>query len=64
MSDKPSTVVNNVTNVTIGRVLLIAAWVSGVVIAQGFWSTFFAVIIPFWAWYLVAEKLLQHFGVV
>lgn len=60
MSDKPVTVVNT----TIGRVLLIAAWVSGVVIAQGFWSTFFAVIIPFWAWYLVAEKLLQHFGVV
>lgn len=60
MSDKSVAVVNT----TIGRVLLIAAWVSGIVIANGFWSTFFAVIIPFWAWYLVAEKLLQHFGVV
>jgi len=36
-------------------------WVAGVVIAQGFWSTFFAVLIPFWAWYLLIERVIQKF---
>jgi uncharacterized membrane protein len=33
-------------------------WVAGVVIANGFWSTLFAVFIPFWSFYLVVERLL------
>ena len=41
-----------------------AAYVAGIVIAQGFTSTFFAVVFPFWAWYLVAERLLQVNGVI
>jgi hypothetical protein len=41
-----------------------ATWVAGVVIASGFWSTLFAFVIPFWAWYLTIEKMLQHFGVI
>lgn len=60
MSEK----VVNVSNVTIGRVICLAAWVSGMVLAKGFWSTFFAVIVPPWSWYLVAERLMQHFGVI
>jgi len=36
-------------------------WVAGVVIAQGFWSTFFAILIPFWAWYLLIERIVQKF---
>lgn len=39
-------------------------WIAGIVIAKGFWSTFFAVFIPFWSWYLTIEKLLMHFGVI
>ncbi len=39
-------------------------WIAGIVIAKGFWSTLFAVCIPFWAWYLVIEKALYYFGVL
>jgi len=39
--------------------ILAAFWVIGIVIANGFWSTLFALIIPFWAWYLVAEAVIQ-----
>jgi len=40
-------------------------WIAGVVIANGFWSTFFSVCFgPFWAWYLSVEKLLQMVGVI
>ncbi len=42
----------------------VGAWVVGVVLAKGFWSTFFAVLIFPWAWYLTAEALLRHFGVI
>lgn len=38
-------------------------WVVGMVLAKGFWSTFFAVITcGFWSAYLVAEKLMQIAG--
>jgi hypothetical protein len=37
------------------------SWVAGIVIANGFWSTFFAVILPLWAFYLDVELLLMHF---
>ncbi|WP_198655760.1 hypothetical protein [Salinicola sp. CR57] len=39
-------------------------WIAGVVIAKGFWSTFFAVVIPPYAWYLAVESLLQVWGVI
>lgn len=42
----------------------IPLWVAGIVIANGFWSTLFACIMPLWAWYLTVEKLLMHFGVI
>lgn len=41
--------------------ILFCVWVCGVVIANGFWSTFFALIFPFWGYYLVAEQLLIRF---
>lgn len=40
------------------------AWIAGIVIAQGFVSTFFSVVFLPYAWYLVAERLLQMYGVV
>jgi len=43
------------------RLSLLVAWIAGVVIAKGFWSTFFAVIVPFWAYYLVIERLIERF---
>lgn len=38
-----------------------AIWITGIVIAKGFWSTFFAIFIPLWSYYLVAEKLVERF---
>jgi hypothetical protein len=38
-------------------------WIVGMVLAKGFWSTFFAVVTGgFWSAYLVAEKLMQMAG--
>ena len=37
------------------------AWICGVVIAKGFWSTILAFAVPPWAWYLLAEKLIILF---
>lgn len=39
-------------------------WICGVVLANGFWSTLFAITIPFWSFYLVAEKIMQAFGLI
>lgn len=43
------------------KVFACLIWLAGVVLAKGFWSTFFAVIFPLWAWYLVAERLVERF---
>jgi hypothetical protein len=37
------------------------SWIAGIVIANGFWSTLFAFVLPLWAWYLDVELLLTHF---
>jgi hypothetical protein len=38
-------------------------WIAGMVLAKGFWSTFFAVVTcGFWSAYLVEEKLMQMAG--
>ena len=44
--------------------IAVVSWIAGVVIAKGFWSTFFAVIIPFWSWYLVVESILIKFNLI
>jgi hypothetical protein len=36
-------------------------WLIGIILAKGFWSTFFAVIVPLWSWYLVAERMVEKF---
>ena len=38
--------------------IFITVWVMGVVIAKGFWSTFLAIFIPPWAWYLTVERTM------
>lgn len=43
--------------------LFISAWMAGMALAQGFWSTLFAVFPP-WGWYLIAERVLQHLGLI
>jgi hypothetical protein len=36
-------------------IVTIPLWVFGIVLANGFWSTFFAIFFPLWAWYLSIE---------
>ncbi len=52
MSDKKK------DNITVGRILLAAIWVTGIILAKGFWSTFVAVIFPLWDIYLIIDKWL------
>ncbi len=42
------------------ELLMFAAWICGVVLANGFWSTLISIVFPLWAYYLVAEKLLTQ----
>lgn len=39
-------------------------WVFGVIVAQGFWSTLLAFVIPFYAWYLALEHLATRFNLL
>jgi hypothetical protein len=48
----------------IAVLITVPAWVVGIVLAQGFWSTFFAIFVPLWAWYLTVEHLLIHFKII
>jgi len=52
-----------IVNIKVG-VLGSIVWITGIVLAQGFWSTFFAVIFPFWAWYVVIRYFLIYFGIL
>lgn len=38
------------------------AWIVGIVLANGFWSTLLALIFPPWGWYLIAERWMQSIG--
>jgi hypothetical protein len=42
------------------QLIALAIWITGIVVAKGVWSTFFAVIIPFWSWYLTIEYFLFY----
>lgn len=44
--------------------IMIALWITGIVLAKGFWWTFAAIFIPPVGWYFVAETLLKSFGLI
>lgn len=46
------------------KFLVFLVWVAGIVIAKGFWSTFFAIFFAPYSFYLVVEKLLLFWGIV
>jgi len=46
------------------KMLLMAAWLAGIVIAEGFWSTFFAIFFAPYSFYLVVEQALMMHGIV
>ena len=42
-------------------VTIVIPWLMGVVLAKGYWVTFFSIVFPPYAWYLTTEYLM--FGV-
>jgi hypothetical protein len=46
---------------TLAHLILFFAWVTGIVIAKGFWSTLFAIAIPLWSYYLVVERIVERY---
>jgi hypothetical protein len=40
---------------------LVVGWVVGMVLAKGFWSTLFALFIPLWGYYLIAELFVTRY---
>ncbi len=49
---------------TLVHITWLLAWLVGIVLAKGFWSTFFAVTVPPYAWYLCVERALMAWGAV
>lgn len=47
----------------IAMIIFIPVWMAGLVIAQGFWMTAFALFPPV-GWYLVTERVMQANGLV
>ena len=45
-------------------IIISATWLAGIVIAKGFWSTLFAICVPFYSWYLVVERVMQSFNLI
>ena len=43
------------------KAVAVILWFVGIILANGFWSTFFAVVFPLWSWYLVAERIVERF---
>jgi len=49
----------------LAQLIFAVIWISGMVLAKGFWSTFFAVITSgLWSMYLVSEKIMQMYGFI
>lgn len=61
--DRPDTAVSIVSMLlsTFFIVVSIGGWLVGIVLAQGFWQTLGAIFPPY-AWYVVVETLVRHFG--
>ena len=36
-------------------------WITGAVVAKGFWSTLFAFVFPFWSYYVLIEEAVRRF---
>jgi len=45
----------------LGGIIATMLWLIGVVLAKGFWSTFFAFLVPLYSWYLVGYYIVQRY---
>jgi len=43
-------------------VFAVMAWLAGIVIAKGFWSTVIAIVVFPYGWYLAVEKVMIYLG--
>lgn len=48
---------------TIWNALLFVSWVAGIVIAEG-GMKIIALLIPFYAWYLLLERIMKLYGLI
>ncbi len=64
MGSRPSRAEGEAMSDTIKVLLWLFTWIPGIVIANGFWSTAAAIAIPFYAQYLLAERLMHYWGIV
>lgn len=53
----------NSTPVILTGLFCAIMWISGIVLAKGVWQTIFA-LIPFYAWYLVIERIFLSWGIL
>ncbi len=44
--------------------LILVWWFGGMAVANGFWSTLLAIVMPPWAMYLVVERVFNMLGVI
>lgn len=51
-------------NMSLGSTIILAAWVGGWVLAQGWKAMAAAILFPPYAWYLTAEKFMEFFGMI
>lgn len=54
---------DNIAN-TLAKLFMLVWWVSGIVLAKGFWWTVLAIFVPLYAWYLVVEKIFILNGLI
>lgn len=47
---------------TIDVCIGVTFWLAGIAIAKGFWTTFFALFVAPYSWYLFIERALLNFG--
>ena len=53
----------DIINTIVGLIFIIS-YIAGIVIAKGFWSTTFAIILFPYSWYLVIEKIMLYYRVI
>lgn len=46
------------------QIIATAIWITGIVIAKGFWSTLAACIVPFWSMYLCIDKAFVFYHII
>lgn len=55
---------SGVYDMNFSELVAILAWIAGVVVANAGWSTFFAIIFPPWAAYVLIEHFFHLTGVL